>query len=52
MTILVVDDELPIIELIQYNLKKEGFTGCKTIFDIPPAYLCSMSEEDLRAHLL
>ena len=25
MTILVVDDELPIIELIQYNLKKEGF---------------------------
>ena len=26
MTILVVDDELPIIELIQYNLKKEGFT--------------------------
>ncbi|MEE0133163.1 MAG: response regulator transcription factor [Treponema sp.] len=26
MTILVVDDELPIIELIQYNLKKEGFS--------------------------
>lgn len=25
MTILVVDDEFPIIELIQYTLKKEGF---------------------------
>ena len=35
-----------------FRLKKEGFTGCKTIFDISPAYLCSMSEEDLRAHLL
>ena len=35
-----------------FRMKKEGFTGCKTIFDIPPAYLCSISEEDLRAHLL
>lgn len=26
MTILVVDDEQPIIELIRYNLQKEGFT--------------------------
>ena len=26
MTILVVDDEIPIIELIKYNLQKEGFT--------------------------
>ena len=35
-----------------FRMKKEGFTGCKTIFDIPPAYLCSISDEDLRAHLL
>lgn len=26
MTILIVDDEQPIIELIRYNLQKEGFT--------------------------
>lgn len=26
MTILVVDDEIPIIELIKYNLQKEGFS--------------------------
>lgn len=26
MTILVVEDELPILELVQYNLQKEGFT--------------------------
>ncbi len=30
----------------------EGMTGCKTIFDIPPAYLCNISAEDLRARLL
>ena len=34
------------------RMKKEGMTGCKTIFDIPPAYLCKMSVEELRAHLL
>lgn len=34
------------------RMKKEGMTGCKTIFDIPPAYLCNISAEDLRAHLL
>lgn len=34
------------------RMKKEGMTGCKTIFDIPPAYLCNISDEDLRAHLL
>ena len=26
--------------------------GCKTVFDIPPAYLSPLSGEDLRAHLL
>ena len=34
------------------RMKTEGMTGCKTIFDIPPAYLCNISAEDLRAHLL
>ena len=34
------------------RMKKEGMKGCKTIFDIPPAYLCNISAEDLRAHLL
>ena len=35
-----------------YKLKGEGQTGCKTIFDIPPAYLSPLSGEELRAHLL
>ena len=26
MEILVVDDEMPIVELIKYNLRKEGFS--------------------------
>ena len=34
------------------RMKCEGMKGCKTIFDIPPAYLCNISAEDLRAHLL
>lgn len=34
------------------RMKTEGMTGCKTIFDIPPAYLCNVSDEELRAHLL
>ncbi len=35
-----------------YRLNSEGATGCKTIFDIPPAYLIDRSGEDIRAHLL
>ena len=35
-----------------YRLAQEGVTGCKTIFDIPPAYLSSIPDEELRAHLL
>ncbi|MBR6336266.1 MAG: diaminopimelate dehydrogenase [Ruminococcus sp.] len=35
-----------------YKLNAKGATGCKTIFDIPPAYLCKQSGEELRAHLL
>ncbi len=35
-----------------YRLNKEGACGCKTIFDIPPAYLCRQSGDELRAHML
>ena len=34
------------------RLQKEGQTGCKTVFDIPPAYLSPKSAEDLRKNLL
>ena len=35
-----------------FRMKNEGMTGCKTIFDIPPAYMSSYSAEELRAHML
>jgi len=35
-----------------YRMQKEGMSGCKTVFDVAPAYLSSSSAEDLRAHLL
>ena len=35
-----------------YRLKKEGISGCKTVFDIPPAYLSAKSGEELRRTLL
>ena len=35
-----------------YRMSKEGQKGCKTIFDIPPAYLSSKSGEELRKNLL
>ena len=35
-----------------YRLNKEGHTGCKTVFDIAPAYLSSLSGEELRKNLL
>ncbi|HEY9575263.1 MAG TPA: diaminopimelate dehydrogenase, partial [Lachnospiraceae bacterium] len=35
-----------------YRLNKEGVKGCKTVFDIAPAYLCKESAEELRAHML
>ncbi|MBQ5321346.1 MAG: diaminopimelate dehydrogenase [Oscillospiraceae bacterium] len=35
-----------------YRLNKEGVFGCKTVFDIAPAYLSSMSPEEMRAKLL
>ncbi len=34
------------------RMADEGQTGCKTVFDVPPAYLCTQSGEELRAHLL
>lgn len=34
------------------RMNGEGQTGCKTILDIPPAYLSDKSGEELRAHLL
>ncbi len=35
-----------------YRLSKEGASGCKTVFDIAPAYLSAKSAEELRGHLL
>lgn len=35
-----------------YRLNAEGNNGCKTVFDIAPAYLSAQSNEDLRAHML
>ena len=35
-----------------YRLQTEGQTGCKTVFDIAPAYLSPRSGEELRKHLL
>ena len=34
------------------RMANEGQVGCRTIFDVPPAYLSSMSGEEIRAHLL
>lgn len=35
-----------------YRMAKEGQVGCKTVFDVAPAYLSAMSAEELRAKLL
>ena len=35
-----------------YKLSKEGQSGCKTVFDIAPAYLSVKSGDELRASLL
>ncbi len=34
------------------RLNKEGVTGCKTVFDIAPAYLSPLSDDELRRLLL
>lgn len=35
-----------------YRMQKDGFCGCKTIFDIAPSYLHPASPAEQRAHLL
>ena len=35
-----------------YRMNKKGEVGCKTVFDIPPAYLSSLSAEELRKTML
>lgn len=35
-----------------YRLASEGQIGCKTVFDIVPAYLSAKSGEELRKHML
>ena len=35
-----------------YRMKQEGMTGCKTIFDIAPAYMSPLSGEELRKNML
>ena len=35
-----------------YRLAKEGQTGCRTVLDIPPAYLSPKNGEELRKELL
>jgi len=35
-----------------FRLSSEGFSGCKTVFDIPPAYLSAMPYDEIISHLL
>lgn len=35
-----------------YRMNKEGMSGCKTVFDVPPAYLSPKSNDELISHLL
>lgn len=35
-----------------YRMAAEGQTGCRTVFDVAPAYLSAMSPEELRASML
>ncbi len=35
-----------------YKLSKEKSYGCKTVFDVPPAYLSKLSAEELRKQML
>jgi diaminopimelate dehydrogenase len=34
------------------RMSKEGMVGCKTVFDVAPAYLSSQSAEELRKGIL
>ncbi len=35
-----------------YRMNREGVSGCKTVFDVAPAYLSPLSGEELRKNLL
>lgn len=35
-----------------YRMNAEGMSGCKTVFDVAPAYLCRQSAQELRSHML
>ena len=35
-----------------YRMAREGVSGCKTVFDVPPAYLSAKSGEELRKTML
>lgn len=35
-----------------YRMYTSGVRGCKTVLDIPPAYYCALSAEELRARIL
>ncbi len=35
-----------------YRMKKEGMTGCKTVFDVPPIYLSKETKEEIIAKML
>ena len=35
-----------------YRMNREGMSGCKTVFDVAPAYLLNVTPEDMRAHML
>ena len=34
------------------RMNKEGMSGCKTVFDVAPAYLSAADGAELRKHLL
>lgn len=35
-----------------YRMKNEGMTGCKTVFDVPPIYLSSLSRDEIIEKML
>lgn len=35
-----------------FRMNREGMTGCKTVFDVAPAYLSPMTAEEMRSRLL
>ena len=35
-----------------YRMSQEGQKGCKTVFDVAPAYLSALDGAELRKHLL